>query len=393
MKSVREQSSKPGFRNVVRLGYVSLSTDISTEMILGVLPFYIVTELGATAGILGLIEGIAEAVNYLFRVFAGVVTDKIGKRKPLVLLGYGLSTFAKPLFATASSWSQAFAVRIADRAGKGIRTSPRDTLISDSIAASRSGRAFGLHRTLDQLGAVIGPVIAFAAIPFIGIRGVFWLSFIPAAIALAILALFVRDTNGQVRHRSVFENARGVLDRRFILLLVTLGVFAFGAYNFSFVLLKAGSLGIEESHIPLVYAALNVSTVAIGLPAGMLADKIGKIRVLGLGYVVFLVTSLAGIFLSGNPLYGFALAFLFGGYLAISETIQRAIVPDFTRPELKGTAYAIYYSLIGLGSLVANAVFGMLWSWSGPSTAFQYSAITAAAGIVALAVFIRENGY
>jgi MFS family permease len=184
-----------------------------------------------------------------------------------------------------------------------------------------------------------------------------------------------------------------VLDRRFILLLVTLGVFAFGAYNFSFVLLKAGSLGIEESHIPLVYAALNVSTVAIGLPAGMLADKIGKIRVLGLGYVVFLVTSLAGIFLSGNPLYGFALAFLFGGYLAISETIQRAIVPDFTRPELKGTAYAIYYSLIGLGSLVANAVFGMLWSWSGPSTAFQYSAITAAAGIVALAVFIRENGY
>jgi len=385
-----EQPRELGFRNVVRLGYVSAFTDISTEMILGVLPFFIVKELGGTALILGLIEGVAEAINYAFRVFAGVVTDKIGRRKPLVLLGYGLSSIAKPLFAVASSWSHAFAVRVADRAGKGIRTSPRDALISDSAAKSTAGKAFGLHRSLDQLGAIIGPILAFFAIPLVGVRGVFWLSFVPAAIALLILLFFVRDTRTPARQRSIFENTREVLDREFVLLLATLGTFTLGAYNFSFILLKAGALGVQEGYIPLVYAALNVATVIIGLPAGMLADRVGKVPVLGLGYIIFLVTSTAGLLLTGNPLYAFLIALLFGSYLAIAETVQRAIIPDFTKPELKGTAYAIYYTLIGVGSLTANLIFGALWSGVSPIAAFQYSVITAMAGIIALVVFMAK---
>jgi len=389
-ESKNRQSLQIGFKNVVRLGYVSLFTDVSTEMILGVLPFFIVKDLGGTAAILGLIEGVAEAVNYAFRVLAGVVTDKIGRRKPLVLIGYGISSIAKPFFAVASSWSHAFAVRVADRAGKGIRTSPRDALISDSADKSKAGKAFGLHRSLDQLGAVAGPLIAFAAIPLIGIRGVFWLSFVPAAVALLILLFFVRDTFVVARRRSIFENAREVLNHKFVLLLVALGLFSMGAYNFSFILLRAGSLGVQEVNIPLVYAFVNVAVVIVGLPVGILADRVGKLPVLGLTYTLFLATSMAGLFLTGNPLYAFVIALLFGCYLGTAETVQRAMIPDFTTPGLKGTAYAIYYTLIGLGSLVANSVFGALWSSVGPAAAFQYSILTATAGIVALLAFMTK---
>lgn len=386
-----ERPAELGFRNVVRLGYVSFFTDVSTEMILGVLPLFIVRELGGTAAILGFIEGAAEAVNHAFRVFAGVMTDKIGRRKPLVLLGYGLSSIAKPLFAVSGSWIHAFAVRVTDRVGKGIRTSPRDALISDSAAKSEVGKAFGLHRSLDQIGAVVGPIMAFIMIPIIGMRGVFWFSFAPAAIALLILLFFVYDTKGSVRQRSVFENARDVMNREFTLLLVVLAIFAIGAYNFSFILLKAGSLGVPESQIPLVYACLNVATVMVGLPAGMLADKAGKVPVLGLSYIIFLATSVGGPLLIGNPLYAFLMALLFGSYLGIAETVQRAIIPDFTRPGLKGTAYALYYTLIGIGSMVANSTFGVLWSNISPTAAFQYSILTTTAGVAALIMFTARR--
>jgi MFS family permease len=387
----KKQSKELGFKNVLRLGYVSLCTDVSTEMILGVLPLFIVRELGATALVLGFIEGVAEAINYFFRVLAGVMTDKIGRRKPLVLLGYGLSSVVKPLFAFANSWGHAFVVRVADRAGKGVRTSPRDALISDSAAKSQAGKAFGLHRSLDQVGAIVGPLLAFVVLPVVGIRGVFWLSFIPAALALVILLFFVVETRGLAKQKSIFENAREVLSHNFVLLLLILGVFTVGAYNFSFILLKAGSLGVQEANIPLVYACLNLATVVLGLPAGMLADRVGKVPILALSYAVFLVTSVAGALLTGNPLYAFPLAFLFGSYLAISETVQRAMIPDFTKPELKGTAYALYYTLVGVGSLVSNLIFGALWTNMGPATAFQYSIATSAVGIVALIVFILRT--
>jgi len=384
-EEITRRPAGSGFRNVVRLGYVSFFTDVSTEMVLGVLPFFIVRELGATAAIIGFIEGLAEAVNYAFRVFSGVLTDKIGRRKPLVLLGYGLSSITKPLFAVSSSWSHALAVRVTDRMGKGIRTSPRDALISDSAARSEAGKAFGLHRSLDQLGAIIGPFMAFVTVPIIGLRGVFWLSFIPAAVALLILLFFVQDTKGSTKQGSVFQNAREVLNRDFAILLAALGIFSVGAYNFSFILLKAGSLGVPESVIPLVYASLNVATVISGLPAGILADRAGKIPVLALGYTLFLATSITGLLLTGNPLHAFVIALLFGIYLGISETVQRALIPDFTKPELKGTAYALYYTLIGVSSMVANSVFGALWSSLGPAAAFQYTIVTTTAGLAALA--------
>jgi len=386
--SDRERWKRLGFRNVVRLGYVSLFTDISTEMILGVLPVnFIINQLGATAAILGLIEGSAEATNNIFRIFAGVLTDKISRRKPIVMIGYGLSTLAKPLFAVANSWGQAFAVRVVDRAGKGTRTTPRDALISDSIPKSQAGKGFGLHGSMDQIGAVLGPLLAFALLPFIGLRNLFLVSFIPGVISLIILLFFVADARGRARRKTVFENARTVLTRDFVLLLIVLGIFAVGSYNFSFVLLEASAVGVSAGLIPLVYTLLNLATVIIGFPAGILADKVGKLPVLFLSFLVFMGTSLAGVVLSGYWAFGFLIAIFYGGYFSISDTVQRAMIPDFTRPELKGTAYAFYYTLIAIGSLIANSVFGALWTNSGSAVAFKFSIATSAVAAVALVIF------
>jgi MFS family permease len=373
------------------LGYVSLFTDVSTEMILGVLPLFIVVNLGASPAILGLIEGVAEAVNYGCRVFTGVLTDKIGKRKVLVLLGYGLSSVSKPLFALASSWGQAFAIRTMDRAGKGARTSPRDALISDSVAKSQAGKAFGTHSSMDQIGAVAGPLLAFALIPLIGIRGIFWISFIPSFASLLILLFFVKEKQGLRRQTDVFRNARSVLNREFALFLLALGIFSIGAYDFSFILLEAGALGVQTNYIPLVYAFLNFATVIIGLPVGLLADRVGKMPALCLGYFMFLFASFSGIILHANPFNALIIAFLFGGYLAISDTVQRAIIPDFALPEFKGTAYAFYYTLVGGCALVANSIFGFLWSSVGPGLAFKFSMVTSVVGLVSLLFFMMRR--
>ena len=391
MTNQEDNESQLGFKNVVRLGYVSLLTDVSSEMIFAILPVFIVTQLGATVGVLGVIEGTAEAFNNLFRIFSGILTDRMSKRKPLVLLGYGLSSFAKPLFAVATSWTQAFAVRVVDRAGKGMRTSPRDALISDSIKKSQAGKAFGVHESLDQVGAVLGPLIAFVAIPFIAIRGIFWLSFIPGLGSLIILLFLVKDSRRSSEKRNVFASARIVLNREFVLLLAALSVFAIGAYDYSFILLDAGTLGVNESSIPLVYTILNLATVILSTPVGMLADRIGKPKTLIIGYFVFLITSAAGFILSGNWVYAFLIAFLFGGYLSVSDAVSRALIPDFTKPELKGTGYALYYVMAGLCSFVSNSTFGFLWTSLGRSVAFEYSIITSLLGAATLIMFIMTH--
>ncbi len=358
-------------------------------MILGVLPLFITTELGASKAILGLIEGAAEGANYSSRVLSGLVSDRLRRRKSLVLLGYAFSTVAKPLFAFATSWPHAFTVRVMDRIGKGVRTSPRDALISESVKTVQAGRAFGLHRSLDQIGAILGPTFAFLLIPFIGIRGLFWLSFLPGAAALVVLLLFVKDIKGAGGGMRLAQGIRRVMSRHFIYLLGVLGLFAVGAFNFSFILVKASDLGVPSNQVPLVYAVINLGTVIVGLPAGFLADKFGKEKTLMLSFLAFLAMTMAGLSLTSNPLYAFPLGLLFGFYLGMSETVQRALIPAHADKELKGTAYGIYYFVIAACSLVANFAFGALWDTWGPSAAFGYSLITTIVAIVALLIFLR----
>jgi MFS family permease len=391
LKNITSKTEPPkelGMKNVANLGIVSMFTDISTEMILGVLPIFVVTQLGATKELLGLMEGAADFLNYMFRVFSGAISDRVGRRKPLVFLGYGLSTFAKPLFALVTSWSGAFVVRLADRAGKGVRTSPRDALISESVKEVKSGTAFGLHRSADQVGAVVGPVLAFLLVPLFGFRGIFWISLIPGALSLIVLIFFVQDRIRPKNSTPVFKNVGSVLTRRFKIFLLVMGIFALGAYNFAFVLVEASTLGVSSDTIALVYAALNVATILVGFPSGFLSDRFGKDRILVVGFGLFFVASLAGVMATEGVFLAFGIAFIYGAYIGISETLQRAFVPSFVSAELKGTAYSVYYLVIGICSLIANVLFGVLSDHFSMSAAFTYSLVTSSAGILGMLAFI-----
>lgn len=388
-----------GMRNVTALGLVSFFTDFSTEMVLGVLPFFIVSTLGTSRALLGAIEGSAELTSYAFRMVSGSLSDKVGKRKAFIIAGYGLSTVTKPFFAASTSWLDAFVVRFIDRVGKGIRTAPRDALIADSVSESRVGRAFGIHRTIDQLGAIVGPIAAFGLLQVVDIRGIFLLSLIPGAIAVLILILFVKEVvvvkKSAATRTTMFSNIRHVIrgNRPFVLLLIISGIFGIGAFNFSFILLRASDLGISENLIPLVYATINVAHTAIGLPSGILADKVGKEKVLIIGYSVFVVSTALMLILSQNTLYAYILAAIFGLYIGISETVQRAVIPMYIASELRGTAYGLYNVVIGTTFFVANVVFGFLWDNFSLTAAVSYSMITAITAVAGMFMFIKSYSH
>ena len=388
---------KAGLRNVFAMGLVSFFTDFSTEMILGILPLYIVNNLGASKAILGTIEGSAELISYSMRMVSGSLSDKIGKRKIFVLIGYGLSTASKPFFAVATGWVEAFIVRAIDRIGKGIRTAPRDALIADSIPETISGKAFGIHRTIDQLGAILGPIAAFAILQVMDIRFVFLFSLIPGVVAVIILIYFVKEVAVVKRYSStkvtMLSNIGSLVTKKeyrpFVFLLVVSGIFGLGAFNFSFILLKASDLKIEESLIPIIYAVINVAHTAVGIPAGILADRIGKEKVLIIGYMVFVVSTILMAILSENPLSAYILASVFGIYLGIGETVQRAIIPKYVSSEMRGTAYGLYYLVAGVTFFVANVVFGFLWDAYTLNIAVTYSLVLSVGAILGMFVFIK----
>jgi MFS family permease len=382
-------------RNVVALGFVSFFTDFSTEMILGILPLFIVTNLGATKEILGGIEGSAELVSYAFRMVSGALSDKLRKRKIFVLVGYGLSTISKPFFAISTGWFDAFLVRAGDRIGKGLRTAPRDALIADSIPESVSGKAFGIHRTIDQMGAIVGPVAAFALLQVIDIHGVFIVSLIPGAIAVIILIFVVKEV--AIKRLSnikstMLANVGNVLkaNRPFAVLLIISGIFSLGAFNYSFILLRASELGVDKNIIPLVYAVINVSHTVIGIPSGLLADRIGKEKVLIIGFAVFVVSAVLMVLFIGNSLYAYILAAVFGVYVGISETLQRAVIPRYISSELRGTAYGIYNVIIGTGFFASNVMFGFLWDRYSLNIAVLYSAVLALTAIIGMVIFVTK---
>ena len=376
-------------------------------MILGILPLFIVSNLGAPKAVLGGIEGSAELIGYAFRMVSGSLSDRLGTRKIFVLAGYGLSTISKPFFAVSTGWFDAFLVRAADRTGKGLRTAPRDALIADSIQESNSGKAFGIHRTIDQSGAIAGPIAAFALLQIMDVREIFLLSLIPGALAIMVLIFLVKEvaikrgipsaTAATAITTEMFSSFSKVLkgNRPFTLLLIISGIFSLGAFNYSFILLKSSNLGIGKDVIPLIYAIINISHTAIGIPTGILADRIGKEKVLAIGYAVFVVSSFLMIIFSGNGgadnfLYASILAGIFGLYVGISETLQRAVIPKYVSSELRGTAYGVYNVVVGVGFFASNIVLGYLWDNFNLLVAVSYSISFAFAAIIGMLVFIKK---
>ena len=393
MKGNEEVATNPR-RNIFALGFASFFTDMSSEMAFSILPTFLLSLPGASIAILGFIEGTAEALGYVLRSVSGIFSDKFRRRKLFVLAGYGVSNAVKPLFAIARAPLDVFVIRVTDRVGKAVRTPPRDALLSESVSDKRRGAAFGLHRALDQTGAIVGPVIATTAMLILGftIREVFWLSLIPGAIALLILLFVVKERLSKADGKfHLLVGIKAILKGNFSWLLVIVGIFSLGAFNFSFILLNAQEAGIADSFIPLVYAAVNVAHVAVAIPGGVLSDRVGKEKVMILGYGTFLSSVMLILFLPLSGFSAFLVAVFYGAYFGIIETVQRALVPEYVDRNLVGTAYGIYYLVVGFAFFVSNAVVGSLWEYFGASIASTYSIVTSVVAIAFMILFLYKK--
>ena len=372
--------------NIIALGVTSLLTDISSEMVFTLLPFFMVNVLGVGMAFVGLIEGAAEATSSLLKAFSGWFSDRAGRRKLYAVLGYSLSTSVKPLFAFAASASHILTLRVLDRVGKGVRTSPRDALIADSIRSSVRGKAYGLHRSLDTVGAVFGPLLAFLLFPIISYRGVFLSSIIPGLAAVILLIFLVKEERGTAadKESSSFLAGFRSLSRSFKVYVLVVALFTLSNFSYAFFLLRASELGISASFAPLLYLLFNLVYAVFAFPAGTLADKVGKKPMISFGYGMFGVTCLGFAFAS-SPLHAVILFMSYGVFLAIADTVQRAIVPDLISANLRGTAFGVLHGAVGLVALPSSFLAGTLWQIYGSAASFL---VGAAVSIVASILFI-----
>jgi MFS family permease len=383
-------------KNVLLLGVTSFLTDLSSEMIFPLLPLFIVNILHADTSIVGLIDGIAESTADLGKMVSGWYSDKIKKRKQLILSGYGLSSFTKPFFALATAWPHVLVVRFLDRVGKGLRGTARDAMIADETSIESRGRAFGYRKMMDQLGAVLGPLAAYLLLPYFtarmpeadAYRTIFWLSFIPAILAVIVL-LFVREKVVRIaeKKKMSISAALGPDFKKF--LLVTL-VFALGTFSYSFLILKAQEAGVSVNNIPLLYLSFNVSYMVFAMPIGTSSDKIGRKKILACGYLTFGLMCV-GLIYAKTAFSMWLLFIVYGVFMAVMETVQRAYISDIISHDIRGTALGLHQGASGFAALPANLMVGILWSTYGSQAAFAYAIAVTAISLVLLALLVKES--
>jgi MFS family permease len=385
-------------RNVWVLSVTSFLTDISSEMIINLLPLFLANVLGAGTAIIGLIEGLAETTASLFKIFSGWFSDRLGQRKWLTVTGYGLSTLAKPFLYFATSWSWVLGIRFADRMGKGIRTAPRDALIADSIDESQRGLSFGLHRAMDTAGAFIGLLIATVMIWAIQASGgalqrvtfqtVVLLSIIPAALAVLVLAFGAKDIPRRGKAAEPPSLTLRGFDARFRGFLLILVIFTLGNSSDAFLILRAQERGLSVLGVMGALLALNLVYTLVSSPAGVLSDRIGRRRVIVGGWLVYGLVYL-GFALAGAGWQVWLLYALYGVYYGMTEGVARALVADIVRPEQHGTAYGVYNAVVGVTAFPASLIAGLLWQGVGPWKGFGPTApFLFGAGLALLAALL-----
>ena len=358
----------------------SFLTDISSEMLINLIPLFLANVLGVGTSVIGLIEGIAETTASLLKVFSGWLSDRLGQRKGLTVLGYGLSTVAKPFLYFASSWTWVLGVRFADRVGKGVRTAPRDALIADSIDAHQRGIAFGIHRAGDTAGAVLGLLVALVTVWAVQGRGltltrstfqtIVLLSVIPAALAVLVLALGAQEVppTRERAHEPPRLSLAG-LDARFKAFLVTVVLFTLGNSSDAFLILRAQERGLNVVMVLGMLVTLNLVYTLVSGPAGALSDRVGRQRVIVTGWLLYGVIYL-GLAMARTGWQVWALATLYGAYYGMAEGTGKALVADLVQPERRGTAYGVYNAAVGLTAFPASLIAGVLWQGVGAWTGF-----------------------
>ena len=377
---------------VLVLGWVSFLTDVASDMIYPLLPGFLTKTLGAGPAAVGLIEGVAEATASIMKMISGWWSDRARRRKPLVVAGYAIAAAARPLVGLAASWEQVLAIRFFDRVGKGIRTSPRDALLADLVPSEKRGRAFGLQRAMDNAGAVGGPLLAALLLKFVfeDERPVFLLAAVPGLAAVLLVALLVREVPHAAPARGTSPKetlASGPpLPRRFWIAIATFVLFTLSNSSDAFLLLKARDSGVQIWQIPLLWAFFHAVKSAAGVPGGALADRIGRMPAIALGWGVYTASYVGFAYVSTAarvwPLFAF-----YALFYALTEGAERALVADLVAPVARGRAFGVFHAATGLAALPASLLFGILWKVFGPHVAFLAGAGVAFVSTAALLAF------
>lgn len=375
-------------RNVWAVSLTSFFMDISSEMVINILPLFLTNVLGVQTALIGVIEGVAEATSSILKLFSGWLSDRTGGRKWLAVLGYGLSALAKPFFLLANTWGIVAGVRWADRVGKGIRTSPRDALVADSITPEKRGLAFGFHRAADTAGAMLGLVIALVAV-LIAQSGavklgastftiIVWISILPAFLAVLSLAIGAKDV-AVTKLRAAPKFAFKALGKDFMIFIFIVGIFTLGNSSDAFLTLRAQNLGLSVAGILGMLIAFNLVYLSVSTPAGSLSDRIGRKRLIVGGWLVYALIYF-GFAAAQAAWQVIALYIVYGVYYGMAFGASNAMVADIVPENLRGTAYGTYNAVIGILAFPASLIAGILWQgvggWLGfgPSAPFIFGA-------------------
>lgn len=369
-------------RTVWALGFVSMFMDISSEMIHSLLPVFLTTTLGASTFLVGVIEGISEFTASAVKVFSGWLSDRLGKRKLLAVIGYSMAALTKPVFPIAVTPYEVLAARFADRVGKGIRGAPRDALVADVTSDDVRGAAYGLRQSLDTIGAFVGPLVAIGLMILLAgdMRAVFWWAVIPAAIAVLLLVLGVEDApiNGNGKKAVVPLQLADLrqMGRGFWAVVALGGVFSLARFSEAFLILRGSDVGLSAAYVPLVLVAMNVAYAAVAAPVGALSDRMGRKELLAFSLVVLVLSDVV-LVLWANVLGLMAGALLWGVHMGFSQGLLSALVAGTAREDLRGTAFGVFHLVTGVALLVASIVAGSLWNWLGAEATFAAGAVFA----------------
>ena len=377
------------------LGIVSMLMDISSEMIHALLPIYMVTALGASASMVGLIEGIAEATASITKIFSGALSDWLGRRKLLAALGYGLAALTKPIFPLASSIGWLVAARFIDRVGKGIRGAPRDALVADIAPPHLRGASFGLRQSLDTIGAFLGPLLAIGLMWLAAnhFQTVFWVAVAPAFLAVGVLLIAVKEPRRAREQRKARMPLRrselSRLEAGYWWVLAIAAVFTLGRFSEAFLVLRAQSTGLPLSLVPIVMVIMSAAYSLSAYPVGILSDRMDRVAILFLGLALLALADLSLAFATG--VLGLALGVvLWGLHMGFTQGLFATLVADSAPPELRGTAFGLFNLVTGLAVLLASLLAGALWDASGPRSTFLVGAGLAALTMMGLFLVRRR---
>lgn len=382
--------------NIILIGLVSFFADVSTEMVYPLIPLYLTSVFGATPVLIGFIEGIAESLASLLKVFSGYVTDRFQRKKRLAFIGYASGLVYKLALLVASSWTGILAARIIDRVGKGIRTTPRDVLVSESADQQQMGKAFGIHKAMDMAGSALGILLAYLLVTTLDqkqgnfdFKEIFLLSIIPAMLGLGMF-LFIREkrmTHAAYRREPFWLNMRKLNGQLKLYLLVAL-LFTLGNSSNTFLLLRAKNVGFDDKSVILLYFLYNLTASLLAIPMGKRSDKIGRKRLLVPGYLVFALVYLGFAFAFSKPFMTFIFA-LYGVYTAMITGVERAYIAEISPTELKGTMLGLHATIVGVALLPASLIAGLLWDNFGARVPFIFGSAMALAA--AFILFLLMN--